>query len=164
LAALAGWLRWSFLDLDDLITQAAGKSVTRDLRRRGKVAPSGRWSAALAEACDRKRLVIATGGGVGVTPGNLVMREADTVCLDVEPLRRSCGLALEAATRGDSADARPLLAGTDPLARLVSCAPRQRWYMKPISSLTPTLRSDTLAQPRGAPRGLALPTAVAVSR
>ena len=84
--ALAGWLRWSFLDLDDLITAQAGKSVTAIFADEGESHFRALESAALAEACDRKRLVIATGGGIGETSGNLaLMRETGyIVCLDVD--------------------------------------------------------------------------------
>ncbi len=130
--ALAAWLRWSFLDLDDLITAQAGKSVTAIFADEGESHFRALESAALAEACDRKRLVIATGGGIGETSGNLaLMRETGyIVCLDVEPATALMRLSAEAATRGDSLpDARPLLAGADPLARLAELRThRQRWY------------------------------------
>jgi len=130
--ALAEWLRWSFLDLDDLITAQAGKSVAAIFADEGESHFRALESAALAAACDRKRLVIATGGGIGETPRNLaLMREtACIVSLDVAPDTALARLSAEAATRGDSLpDARPLLEGADPLARLAELRTRrQRWY------------------------------------
>jgi 3-dehydroquinate synthase len=130
--ALAKWLRWSFLDLDDLITAQAGKSVAAIFDDEGEARFRALESAALAEACERRHMVIATGGGIGETTGNLaLMREAGyIICLDVEPDTALTRLSAEAATRGDSLpDARPLLAGADPLARLAELrARRQRWY------------------------------------
>ena len=130
--ALAKWLRWSFLDLDDLITTRAGKSVAAIFADEGEARFRELESAALAEACDHERAVIATGGGVGETPGNLAsMRAAGyVVCLDVKPGTALTRLTAEAATRSDSlADARPLLAGMDPLARLSELRThRLHWY------------------------------------
>jgi shikimate kinase/3-dehydroquinate synthase len=130
--ALADWLRWSFLDLDDLITAKVGTSVTAIFADEGESRFRALECAALAEACQRKRQVIATGGGVGETPENLaLMREAGyIICLDVEPATALTRLSAEAATLGGSLpDARPLLAGADPLARLSELrAHRQRWY------------------------------------
>ncbi|HEY7020617.1 MAG TPA: 3-dehydroquinate synthase [Ktedonobacterales bacterium] len=130
--ALAGWLRWSFLDLDDLITAQAGKSVAAIFADAGEARFRALESSALAEACERKRLVIATGGGIGETPGNLaLMRETgNIICLDVEPAMSLARLSAEATTHGGSLpDARPLLTGADPLARLSELRTRrQRWY------------------------------------
>src|SRR5689334_14120841 len=81
--ALSEWLRWSFLDLDDLITAQAGKSVAAIFADEGEARFRALESAALAEACERRHMVIATGGGIGETPGNLaLMREAGRIiCL-----------------------------------------------------------------------------------
>jgi 3-dehydroquinate synthase len=130
--ALAGWLRWSFLDLDDLITAQAGKSVAAIFASDGESRFRELESAALAEACDRKRLVIATGGGIGETPGNIALMRATgyITCLDVEPATALARLSAEAATCGGFLpDARPVLAGAEPLARLTELRTRrQRWY------------------------------------
>jgi 3-dehydroquinate synthase len=130
--ALAGWLRWSFLDLDDLITAKAGKSVAAIFADEGESRFRALESTALAETCERKRLVIATGGGIGETPENLaLMRETGyIICLDAEPVTALVRLTAEATTHGGSLpDARPLLAGADPLARLAELRThRQRWY------------------------------------
>jgi 3-dehydroquinate synthase len=130
--ALAGWLRWSFLDLDDLITAQAGKSVAVIFADEGESRFRELERAALAEACERKRVVIATGGGIGETPGNVaLMREAGyIICLDVEPAAALARLTAEVTTHGGSlSDVRPLLAGADPLARLSHLRThRQRWY------------------------------------
>ncbi len=149
--ALAQWSRWSFLDLDDLITAQAGKSVTAIFADEGEAHFRALESAALVEACERKRLVIATGGGIGETSGNLaLMRETGyIVCLDVEPATALMRLSAEAATRGDSLpDARPLLAGADPLPRLAELRThRQRWYSEADLILDANAPDpDTLAQ------------------
>jgi 3-dehydroquinate synthase len=129
---LTEWMRWSFLDLDDLITAQAGESVAAIFADEGEARFRALESAALAKASEQKRLVIATGGGIGETPGNLaLMREVGyIICLDIEPATALMRLTAEATTRGGSLpDARPLLAGADPLARLAELRThRQRWY------------------------------------
>jgi len=149
--ALAKWLRWSFLDLDDLITTRAGKSVAAIFADEGEARFRELESAALAEACEHKRSMIATGGGVGETSGNLAsMRAAGyVVCLDVKPGTALTRLAAEAATHSDSlADARPLLAGTDPLARLSELRThRLHWYSEADLTLDAnTADANALAQ------------------
>jgi 3-dehydroquinate synthase len=130
--ALAEWLRWSFLDLDDLVTAQAGASVAAIFSAEGETRFRELESAALAEASERERVVIATGGGVGETAGNLeLMREAGyVVCLDVAPATALARLAKDAAAHGVTpAVTRPLLAEADPLVRLTELRERrQRWY------------------------------------
>jgi 3-dehydroquinate synthase len=130
--ALAEWLRWSFLDLDDVIVTRAGKSVPAIFADEGESRFRELESAALTEACDRERVVIATGGGIGETPAHLaLMRERGyMVCLDVTPATALARLSAEASTRsGSLPDARPLLAGADPIGILAELkSRRQRWY------------------------------------
>jgi 3-dehydroquinate synthase len=149
--ALAEWLRWSFIDLDNVVTAQAGKSVAAIFADEGEARFRALESAALATACEQKRLVIATGGGIGETLGNLaVMREAGhSICLDVEPATALARLTAEATTSGDSvADERPVLAGADALARLAELrARRQQWYSEADLTLDAnTTDPDTLAQ------------------
>jgi 3-dehydroquinate synthase len=130
--ALAEWLRWSFLDLDDLVTARARKSVAVIFASEGELRFRELESATLAEACEHKHVVIATGGGVGETPANLaLMRETGYIaCLDAAPATALARLHAEITTRGASlADARPLFAGADPLAILAELrSRRQSWY------------------------------------
>jgi 3-dehydroquinate synthase len=130
--ALAEWLRWSFLDLDDLITAQTGKSVPAIFADGGESRFRALERAALGEACVHERVVIATGGGVGETPENLALMRATgrIVRLDVAPGTALARLTEEATARGVSlTDARPLLAGADPLLALRErLAQRQRWY------------------------------------
>jgi 3-dehydroquinate synthase len=132
--ALSQWLRWSFLDLDDLIVARAGKSVAAILTDEGEPRFRELESAALAAACERSRVVIATGGGIGERPENLahMRRVGSTICLDVAPATALSRLVGEAAERGVSpTETRPLLAGADPLARLSELHERrQPWYQE----------------------------------
>jgi 3-dehydroquinate synthase len=130
--ALAQWLRWSFLDLDDLIAARAGKSVAAIFADEGEARFRELESATLIAVSARERAVIATGGGVGENPANraLMHETGYAICLEVTPATALQRLSLEAEGRGIAMSvARPLLAGTDALARLGELQTRrQKWY------------------------------------
>ena len=67
--ALAKWLRWSFLDLDDLITTRAGKSVAAIFADEGETRFRELESAALAEACEDVTEQKEAGAGGTRVPG-----------------------------------------------------------------------------------------------
>jgi shikimate kinase/3-dehydroquinate synthase len=131
--ALAASLRWSFLDLDDLIVTRAGKSIATIFATEGEPRFRELESEALAGASARTRVVIATGGGVGETSANLIaMRDAgNTVCLDVSATTALARLTDEASGHdGSLPEMRPLLDSADPLARLSEMYTRRRpWYL-----------------------------------
>jgi len=102
----------SFVDLDDLIEQQAGKPVTEIFARDGEEV----FRALEAEACRKVSapagLVVATGGGAVLSAAN---REAlaaggTLICLEAEPEILLARLA--------GADDRPLLRAPDRLARM----------------------------------------------
>jgi shikimate kinase len=61
--ALAELLGWSFADLDALVEERTGSTVAEIFRTRGEEAFREEERAAAVEACQRDRVVIATGGG-----------------------------------------------------------------------------------------------------
>lgn len=61
---LARMLRWSFVDLDDEIEAMAGKAVDRIFAEDGEARFRELESRALARVLPRRRVVLATGGGV----------------------------------------------------------------------------------------------------
>ncbi|HET6574898.1 MAG TPA: shikimate kinase [Fimbriiglobus sp.] len=67
---LATVLRWQFLDADDRIEAAAGKSIADIFAAEGEAGFRDWESAVLAELCRQDRRVIATGGGVVLRPAN----------------------------------------------------------------------------------------------
>jgi shikimate kinase len=107
---LARELGWNFLDLDEEVERAAGKSVARIFAEEGEARFRERETQALARALTRNRVVIATGGGVlGREENRRSLAGRIVVNLDATPeecLRRVRGSPLE----------RPLLAGPDPRA------------------------------------------------
>jgi shikimate kinase / 3-dehydroquinate synthase len=129
--ALAQRLGWSFLDLDEVIAARAGQSIAALFATDGEARFREFEGMALAEACERTRVVVATGGGVGDTPVNLAtMRNGGyMVCLDVAPAIVFDRLSAEAEERDETlASLRPLLEGTDPIARLTELGARRPWY------------------------------------
>jgi 3-dehydroquinate synthase len=129
---LAALLGWRFLDTDALVERAAGCGITEIFEREGEAAFRDRESAALAEAVERRCVVVATGGGIGEREANLALMRGRgwTVTLSVAPetawerLRGS-----DEAAGGAIGEVRPMLAGTDPLGRLRALMERRRnWY------------------------------------
>lgn len=109
---LAGRLQRDFVDLDDLIVARAGVSIPELFARGGEAGFREAERAAVAVAASRRRLVIATGGGVPLDPHNLEVlgRHGILCCLRARPETIIARLA------GDQT--RPLLNGTDRESRI----------------------------------------------
>ena len=110
-------LGWQVVDLDDLIEETAGKPVPQIFAEEGEPGFRVREREALLNACQRREVVVATGGGVILAEENRwAMGEGGfVVCLEARPetiLRRM------RAADNDSTSERPLLKGGDPLNRI----------------------------------------------
>ncbi len=107
---LAAGLGWDFLDLDEEVERAAGKTVARIFADDGEPRFRDLEAEALARALTRPRVVVATGGGVLLREENRRLLSGRLVVnLDASPeecLRRVRGSAAE----------RPLLSGSEPEA------------------------------------------------
>ncbi|QIA26276.1 3-dehydroquinate synthase [Thermaerobacter sp. PB12/4term] len=105
--ALAARLGWAFLDLDDLVEQAAGRTVGALFAQEGEAGFRRREEQALAWALALERVVIATGGGVVLSEANRAKLAAEpwVVWLEAPPEELARRLA------GQEAAGRPLLAG-----------------------------------------------------
>ena len=127
-AALADRLGWRAIDTDDLIESDSGRNIPDLFADEGEPAFRARERAAVAQAAAESQVVVATGGGVWLDAGN---REA--LCLDgfivgLEA-RLDTILARHAATEMGRPDARPLLAGGEPIERIQQLkAQRQPFY------------------------------------
>jgi shikimate kinase / 3-dehydroquinate synthase len=113
--AVAASLGWDFVDTDDLIEQAAGRSISQIFDQEAEAGFRARERQAVALAAGRDHTVIALGGGTLLDPVNRQTVEAHglLICLDADEgaiLRR---LASRRASR-----TRPLLAGVDAAARV----------------------------------------------
>jgi shikimate kinase/3-dehydroquinate synthase len=107
-------LGWSFVDTDDEIVSLVGKAIPEIFSQDGEQWFRELERRVLQSACQRKDVVIATGGGAVVDGDNReLMRKAGVViCLEAEPdtiYRR----LLADAEKGETV-VRPLLAKPDP--------------------------------------------------
>lgn len=107
---LAARLGWAFRDLDQLIVDAAGRSVAQIFADEGEPGFRRRESQALKATALLRRSVVATGGGAACGEANLALMLASglVVTLSVTPE--------EVMRRANAEPGRPLLGGHgDPL-------------------------------------------------
>ena len=105
--ALAGQLRWSWVDTDQWIERATDKTVARIFAEDGELVFRKWETRVLRElACETEPRVIATGGGIVLAEVNWPLLRAlgDVAALTAE--------AKEIFRRVEKADTRPLLAGS----------------------------------------------------
>ncbi|MFN8532338.1 MAG: 3-dehydroquinate synthase [Dehalococcoidia bacterium] len=112
-ARVAKRLGFDFLDIDAIVSERAGCSIAAIFAERGEAHFRDLESAALAEALEGERRVVATGGGAVLRGENrtLMRQRALVVCLEARPE------AILARLAGQADEVRPLLAG-DPETRL----------------------------------------------
>jgi shikimate kinase len=111
--ALAAHLGWPLLDTDALVVRAAGRDVAQIFAAEGEARFREREAAALCQALESPLAVIATGAGVVLRAENrALLRERALVAWLDAPTA-----ALIARLRAHD-EARPLLQGDDPAARL----------------------------------------------
>jgi shikimate kinase len=108
---LAERLEWAFVDLDKLIEEGAGRTVADIFAAEGEAGFRKRETEAVLAAAQRRKTVVATGGGAPCRPENIeaMLAAGRVYWLDVS--------AEEAVRRSGTASGRPLLDGAaDPLA------------------------------------------------
>jgi shikimate kinase len=110
---LAARLGWPLRDTDALIVQSDGRSIARIFADTGETFFRDLESAALQQALSGSACIVATGGGIVLRPENraLLRQRAFVIWLDA-PTE-----TLVARLRAHD-EARPLLGGADPAARL----------------------------------------------
>jgi shikimate kinase/3-dehydroquinate synthase len=126
---IARKMGWSLVDTDHQIAAIAGKSIPDIFAEDGEGRFRELERQMLKKACNRKRSVIAIGGGAIVDPGNreIFARSGVVVCLEAKP--KTIYERLIASKQDGDAVARPLLAGADTLARITQLkASRQAYY------------------------------------
>ncbi len=106
---LAERLGWNWVDADEVLEQRYGKSIRTIFAEEGEAGFRDKEAAVLADLCQRKRHVLATGGGVVLREANreVLRRSARVIWLtaDVDTLWQR--LQADATT----AERRPALAG-----------------------------------------------------
>jgi 3-dehydroquinate synthase len=129
---VAGRLNWDSLDTDDEIVRQAGKPIAEMFRDDGEAKFRELEQETIEEACRRKQLVIAIGGGAIVDPRNyeLLSGTGLIICLEAKPETIYERLFREAACSPET-EVRPLLTVENPLERIRRLkADRQSDYAK----------------------------------
>ena len=121
-------LGWETIDTDDEVVRLAGKSIPEIFGQDGEPHFRKLERQALVEACQKTRVVIATGGGAIVDPHNRVLmrRSGVVICLEANP-----GTIYRRLPKEDQSPnaVRPLLAMADPMERIVELKQsRQAYY------------------------------------
>lgn len=106
---LGGLLGLPFVDADGAVEKRAGMAIRELFERRGEAAFRDLESEILAELCQQGPLILATGGGAVLRPGNrdLLRRSGHVVWLKAEPAELWARLCTDELT----AQRRPNLAG-----------------------------------------------------
>lgn len=115
---VAGGLGWDVIDTDDEVVRLAGKSIPEIFNQDGEPHFRILERQALVEACQKTRVVIATGGGAVLDPSNrlLMRRSGVVICLEANPATIYRRLPKENQSPNS---VRPLLAMADPMERIV---------------------------------------------
>ena len=130
---VAARLGWTAIDIDGLVESHFDLTVPEVFARHGEAAFRAAEREGLASALTGERVVVATGGGAACDDdawsSSLLGRSGTlTVTLDADPAVLLGRLRAQADREGGAAG-RPMLAGEDPLARIVALkAARQAWY------------------------------------
>jgi 3-dehydroquinate synthase len=108
-------MRWEIADTDQMVQQAAGKSILDIFRDHDEQHFRDLEVAAVREACTRSTVVVATGGGSVLREENrgAMANGGFIVCLEARPQT-----ILRRLTAGSRVLDRPLLAIQDPLSRI----------------------------------------------
>ena len=126
--ALAGRLGWQAIDTDDLIEAETGRLIPDIFAEDGEPAFRRLEAEAVRRAAREREVVVATGGGVWLDAANRETLADGGFVVGLEA-RIDTILARHAAAEQGRPDARPLLAGADPVARIQTLkAERQPFY------------------------------------
>lgn len=110
--SIAAYMRFRFVDTDELIVQRAGRTIPEIFEQDGEPGFRALEAEIVAGLDELEATVIATGGGLGANPDHLaaLKRHSLTICLWASPET--------IYERVRHASHRPLLRAEDPLARI----------------------------------------------
>ena len=119
---LADRLGWSVLDMDETLARQWNKTIPEIFQQHGESAFRESERALLLDALRRRSIVISSGGGAvaddAVWADDLLGRlDTLVVALDANPATMLDRLQREAVKDGAAVE-RPMLSGSDPLARI----------------------------------------------
>ncbi|MFC1925888.1 3-dehydroquinate synthase [Chloroflexota bacterium] len=114
---VARQLGWDLVDTDEEIVRLADKSIARIFAEEGEEPFRKLERQVLTKVCEREKVVISTGGGVILDPGNreLMKKRGVVICLEASPETIHQRLLKD---KESSASPRPLLEVADPLKRI----------------------------------------------
>lgn len=133
---VAEQLHFDYLDTDEMIQSATGKTITEIFSRDGESAFRALEEKVVQEISGRERLVIATGGGLPTNPKNLanLKTHALIVCLWASPEK--------IWERVKNQTQRPLLHDANPQEKIRELlAAREKFYKQADVLLNTELRS-----------------------
>ena len=112
-------LGWKFIDIDEEIVRSYGKPIAEIFARDGEERFRELETKALERVSQGSNLVIATGGGAVMSAANreMMMESGVVICLEAKPATIYRRLLKEAEDPTNQ-EARPLLAGPEPLRRI----------------------------------------------
>jgi shikimate kinase len=146
---LAAKLGWSFIDADEYLETAAGRTIAAIFKEEGEAGFRDREASVLADLCGLDNIVVASGGGVVLRPANRArLRQAGyVVWLQIHPETAFSRLQADPTT----ASRRPnltLLGGLEEL-RAIS-AEREPMYRESadfaldVSALSPEAAANAI--------------------
>ena len=112
-------LGWKFIDIDEEIVRSYGKPIAEIFARDGEERFRELETKVLERVSQGSNLVIATGGGAVMSAANreMMMESGEIICLEAKPATIYRRLLKEAEDPTNQ-EARPLLAGPEPLRRI----------------------------------------------
>ena len=125
---LAAGLDWQALDIDKLVLARTGETIQQIFARGGEPAFREIESDIIAETSQLAHVVVATGGGSILAEKNrdAMSKRGFVACLEARP---ETILSRITISGDDEVSDRPLLAGPDPLSRIVALkTERQQLY------------------------------------
>ncbi|MDA3902203.1 MAG: shikimate kinase [Desulfuromusa sp.] len=112
---LAERIGYKFFDTDALIEAQIGQTISKFFQTQGEAAFRKLESELVEKLAQQKELVIATGGGLVLNPGNVAVLGATgkIICLTAQPEEILARVAKQQ-------DVRPLLQERDPQAKIIA--------------------------------------------
>ena len=142
-------LGWRFVDIDADIVEVAGKPIPAIFEHEGETRFRQLESECLAAACEGDQQVVSTGGGIVMDERNRRLMESNgaVICLEASPETIYERLQGQGKQRRGPV-VRPMLAASDPLARIRSLKTERqfnytlaRWTVH-TDSLTPAQAAE----------------------
>ncbi len=135
-------LGWKFIDIDEEIVRASGKTVAEIFAQDGEERFRELETKTLERVTYESRLVIATGGGAVMSAANrdLMSENGIVICLEAKPATIYRRL-LKDASASSNQEPRPLLAGPESLKRIEWL----KWFRQSYYALADwTVHTDNL--------------------